>query len=331
MKPLVSILIPSYNAERWIADTVRSALAQTWEGKEIIIVDDGSSDNTVRIAKKFESKSLKIILQKNRGAPAARNKALSLAQGDYIQWLDHDDLLAHDKIALQLRAVENGDDKTLLSGSFGMFYYRPQRAKFIQGPLWRNMTPIEYFLTKFNGNTWMQTSVWLINRNLTEQAGPWREARSPDDDGEYMCRVVSASKGIKFVEEARSYWRVGNYGSMSKSRSRDSLEALLANTLRSIDHLLALEDSERTRRASVKFIQDRLLWFLPEAPDLVEKARLAALELGGRAELPKLPWKYRAVRKFCGLQAAMKLKQILPQMRVCAARNFDLLMHKLQG
>src|ERR1700746_3048195 len=107
MKPLVSILIPAFNAEKWIADTLRSALGQTWERKEIIVVDDGSSDQTLAIARRFESEfdSLRVIAQRNQGAAAARNTALSHSQGDYIQWLDADDLLARDKIATQLRAL----------------------------------------------------------------------------------------------------------------------------------------------------------------------------------------------------------------------------------
>jgi glycosyltransferase involved in cell wall biosynthesis len=87
MRPLVSILIPAYNAERWIADTIRSALAQTWEPKEIIVVDDGSQDRTFTIAQQFASKDVAVVTQRNQGAAAARNKALALSQGDYIQWL----------------------------------------------------------------------------------------------------------------------------------------------------------------------------------------------------------------------------------------------------
>src|SRR5258708_26581415 len=88
MKPLVSILIPAFNAHAWIADTLRSAIAQTWERKEIIVIDDGSSDQTLVIARQFESNSVRVVTQKNQGAAAARNIAFSLCQGDYIQWLD---------------------------------------------------------------------------------------------------------------------------------------------------------------------------------------------------------------------------------------------------
>jgi len=84
MAPLVSILIPAYNAERWIADTIRSALEQTWLRKDIIIVDDGSADQTLTVAQQFASKDVAIVTQENQGAAAARNRALGLSQGDYI-------------------------------------------------------------------------------------------------------------------------------------------------------------------------------------------------------------------------------------------------------
>src|SRR5690242_8593951 len=99
MKPLVSILIPAYNAEKWIGDTLQSALAQTWPNKEIIVVDDGSSDRTLEIARQFATKNVSVLTQQNQGAAATRNKGFQVCQGDYIQWLDADDLLSPNKVA----------------------------------------------------------------------------------------------------------------------------------------------------------------------------------------------------------------------------------------
>src|SRR5260221_5088771 len=96
MNPQVSILIPAFNAQQWIADTLRSAIAQTWESKEIIVVDDGSTDQTLAIARRFESACVRGFTQIHRGAAAARNCAFSLCRGDYVQWLDAHDPLAPD-------------------------------------------------------------------------------------------------------------------------------------------------------------------------------------------------------------------------------------------
>ncbi len=330
MDALVSILIPAYNAERWIKETVESALKQTWPRKEIIVIDDGSFDKTYQIAKIYVSNMVKVITQQNMGGPAARNKALSLAQGDFIQWLDHDDLLAPNKLSEQMRHSEaSGDDRVLYSSAFGRFYYRIHKAKFYPDGLWRDLLPVEYLVEKFSNNSWLQPGAWLVSRRLTEMAGPWLEIRSPDDDGEYYCRIVAASKQIKFVPEAKAYWRIGNYGSMSQSRSDQALEALFVTNERCIAHLLALEDSERTRTACVKFLQDRLLWFLPEKPELVDRTAELAVKLGGELSPIQLGMRYRLIGKIIGLKPALVAKRQLPKAKVQMVRNLDRLMYKL--
>src|SRR5208283_5723968 len=107
MKPLVSILIPAYNAEKLIAYTLQSAIAQTWPRKEIIVVDDGSTDRTAEVARQFASKEVKVVSTENQGGSGAgaHNLLFQLSQGDYIQLLDADDLLARDKIERQLAAL----------------------------------------------------------------------------------------------------------------------------------------------------------------------------------------------------------------------------------
>src|SRR5437016_10212691 len=131
MAPLVSILIPAYNAERWIGETIRSALAQTWPRKELIIVNDGSRDRTLEVARQFASGNVLVVTQQNQGASAARNKAFELCQGDYIQWLDADDLLSPAKIARQMEALDcYGSEQPLFSSAWGQFYSRIEIASF---------------------------------------------------------------------------------------------------------------------------------------------------------------------------------------------------------
>ncbi len=145
MRPLVSILIPAYNAEPWIGDTIRSALAQTWPRKEIIVVDDGSRDRTPSIARQFASKNVCVVTQENQGAAAARNCALALSQGEFIQWLDADDLLAPGKIAKQVEASDRyGSERMLFSSAWGHFYYRIDKANFASTSLWCDLSPVEW-------------------------------------------------------------------------------------------------------------------------------------------------------------------------------------------
>jgi len=216
MKPLVSILIPAYNAQKWFADSLRSAIEQTWERKEIIIVDDGSTDQTLSVARQFESRSVRVVTQENQGGSAARNKAFSLSQGDYIQWLDADDLLAHDKITLQIAAVvDTGNPRIVLSSAWGRFWYRWHGATFAPTPLWCDLSAGEWFLRYMENNIYMQTATWLVSREVTEAAGPWDTRLLGDDDGEYFSRVLLASHGTRFVPEAKVYYRTSGSGSLS--------------------------------------------------------------------------------------------------------------------
>src|SRR5262245_6146422 len=96
-KPLVSILIPAYNAEKLIGYTLQSAVSQTWPRKEVIVIDDGSTDRTAEIARRFASTNVKVVSTLNCGLSAAVNTAYKLCQGDYIQELDADDILSPDK------------------------------------------------------------------------------------------------------------------------------------------------------------------------------------------------------------------------------------------
>ena len=231
---LVSILIPAYNAERWVAKAIRSALDQTWPRKEIIVVDDGSTDGTLSTARAFERGTVKVVTQPNQGAPAARNRALDLAQGDYMQWLDADDLLEPHKISRQMWVARGLSDQHVLSCPFGTFFYRAERARFERTALWRNLSPADYFVTRFEHNVFLQTSVWLVSRALTDAAGPWTETDSPDDDGEYFCRIVLKSAGATFVEGARTYYRVGNFAGVNQSRTSQAQTALLRSKMKCI-------------------------------------------------------------------------------------------------
>lgn len=103
MSELVSIIMPSYNTARFIADSIKSVLSQTYTNWELIIVDDCSTDNTEKIIFSFNDSRIRYFKnEKNRGAAISRNKALSEARGEYIAFLDSDDLWSKDKLEKQL-------------------------------------------------------------------------------------------------------------------------------------------------------------------------------------------------------------------------------------
>jgi glycosyltransferase involved in cell wall biosynthesis len=332
MKPLVSILIPAFNAEDWISYTIQSALAQTWPRKEIIVVDDGSSDRTAEIAQRFALKGTRVVSKDNEGASATRNQALRLSQGDYIQWLDADDLLAPDKIERQLAALRESDStQTLLSSSWAYFNYRVERARFVPTSLWHDLPPVEWLLRKMGENLHMQTATWLTSRELAEAAGPWDTRLRVDDDGEYFCRVLLASNGTRFVPDAKVFYRVTPTSRVSHIGASDrKKDAMLISMTLHIQYIRSLEDSPRVRGACLSYLQTWYDNFYPERPDIVGVLQGLATELGGRLVEPQLRWKYAWMKPLFGWNAAKWAQRMLPQLKASWVRTYDKAIHHLE-
>jgi len=331
MKPLVSILIPAYNAQACIAQALESAANQTWDRKEVIVVDDGSKDQTLAIARSYSAKGVRAISQKNQGAASARNQALELSQGDYIQWLDADDLLARDKIEKQMEAMQGTTgNRTLFSAACGHFRFRPDRADFTPTALWSDLAPVEFLLRKIEQNLFMQTATWLVSRELATAAGPWDTRLLSDDDGEYFCRVIRGSDAIRFVPEAKVFYRIGADGLSYIGRSNRKLEALFLSMELHIEYIRSLEDNPRVRQACLTYLQRHLFYFYPELPQIVEKARQLAAELGGRLETPRLSWKYAWIQKMFGWKAAKRAQLKYNQLKANCISSVDKTMAELE-
>ncbi len=325
MSDLVSILIPAYNAEKWVAQTITSALSQSWTNKEIIVVNDGSTDDTLNVARRFESKSVKVLTQENCGASAARNKALSYAQGDYIQWLDADDVLAPDKISQQMQFSEAGHNSLqLLSSAYGVFHYRIDKAKFRPSRIWRDLSPSDWIVNNFSdGNAWMVPAAWLISRKITEKAGVWDERLSLNDDGEYITRVVLESDYVKFINSAKCYYRSIGYTQLSRDTSERGIQSLLLSLKLCIQHLRSFEDSEITRKAGVELLQMYTRFFYAQKPELVEEINSMAFELGGELKPPSVDWKVNLLGRLIGDKVADRTISRLRKMRFAAVVNWD--------
>lgn len=332
MKPLVSILIPAYNAEKWLGYTLKSAVAQTWQRKEIIVVDDGSTDGTAEIAKGFVSKDVKVVSTSNQGLCAAVNHAISLCHGDYIQELDSDDLLSPDKIERQLAALREGDSKRiLLSSPWAYFYHRPRLARFIPNPLWNDLSPADWLLTKMGQNLHMQNATWLVSRELIEAAGPWDTRLQYDQDGEYFARVVTASEGTRFVPEARVYYRNSDSNRISYIGNSDvKKNSLLLSMTLHIQYLRSLEDSERVHRACVTYLQNWYYNFYPDRPDLVAICQALAAELHGHLEEPGLSWKFAWIGPLFGRKAARWAQRVFPESKSSWLKRWDKLMFEIE-
>ncbi len=251
MPLLVSIIIPVYNSEKYLSETIQSALNQTWENKEIIIVDDGSTDNSLSIAKSYESEIVKIYAQENKGASAARNKGLKEAKGDYIQFLDADDLLDIDKVEKQLNLIKNDSDSISFCENINFDKNGPYSAP-INLDVKHITDPFELLLHIYGGydNPSMITvHSWLVPREIIDKVGFWNENLSLDDDGEFFCRVVLGSKKAVFCKDIYSYYRKHKEGSLSSQKDIKHLRSEFLSIKLKTALMLETKDTLEVRKA----------------------------------------------------------------------------------
>jgi len=330
---LVSILIPAYNAEHWIAQTIQSAVDQTWDRKEIIIVDDGSRDGTADVARQFAAKNVQVVSTDNQGLSAAVNRAYRLCQGDYIQELDSDDILSLDKLELQLKALsECGNKRILASSPWAHFYYRTRKAQFVRNSLWQDLSPVEWLLRKMGENLHMQNATWLVSREVAEAAGPWGEDLDYDQDGEYFARVLLASEGTRFVPEGRVYYRVSGADRISYiGTSKKKKESLIRSLQLHVQYIRSLEDSERVHKACLTYLQNWFSSFYLQQPEAVAELQALAAQLGGKLQPPLLRWKYSWMKPLFGYKTATWAQRTVPEAKTRLQRNWDKTMFRLEG
>ena len=247
-RPTVSVLIPCYNAEKFIAETLDSVLRQTWSEIEVVVVDDGSQDMSVAAIERCGDPRVRLTRQVNAGASAARNRAFEVSRGAFVQFLDADDLIDPDKIEIQMGRMENLP-RCVASSEWGRFRDKSSETQFDLEPVWRDLDPLEWLtISRAEGFGMLFPALWLVPRAIALAAGPWDESLSLGDDGEYFTRVLLASERVLFCPRARARYRSGLSVSLSGRKS----PAAWASQFRVIElceaHVRAREDTERVRR-----------------------------------------------------------------------------------
>jgi glycosyltransferase involved in cell wall biosynthesis len=309
MTPLVSIIIPCYNAARWLQATLDSALAQTWPAIEVILVDDGSTDHSVEIAQRYASRGVKILTQPNRGASAARNLGLATARGDFIQFLDADDLLAPDKIEQQMQVLQTHSIDTLAMGSWGHFDHEINDARFVPQAIYAAHSGVEFLQLHYETSSMMQPGGWLASRQLLERAGPWNETLSLNDDGEYFARVMLTASRLIFVPEARCYYRRTGATSLSRRKDPRAYASLYRSVELTLAALLTADQSARTKAAAAYAWRWTAFELYPGAPVLSRQAEANARPLARCTR--RLPGgrKFQWLASLLGWRLAKRLTQ----------------------
>ncbi len=314
-RPLVSIIIPAYNAEKFIVETLDSVLGQSWENIEVFVVDDGSKDKTVELAKKYESDKLKVFVQKNQGACVARNKGLEMSNGKYIQYLDADDVLSNNKIEEQVKVLENNEGYLAVSPSVHFMDgddYRSMKPR--EESFWIHDTddPVDFLVRLYGGDgeRWMvQTSAWLTPKTICDKIGSWDETLLLDQDGEYFARAVLASKGIRTTGGINFYRRFFYGGNISaKANKKENLQSALHALNCKSGYIAKHTNSDRFNQAMATLYQEIAINAYPRFKDLVEICEAKVKATGKKPKIPVLGGRaIETVKKLAGWKAAKML------------------------
>jgi len=262
LSPLVSIIIPTYNRKRLLAEAVQSCLDQRYSNIEIIIVDDGSTDGTdafvaERLAGPWAGR-VQYHKQENVSASAARNRGLELAQGEYIQFLDSDDILFKDKISLQIAQLEKGDGKPEGCSCFGRFGHSAQDLSATRRIGIKCATPHDYMRELCSGKVLvMQTAAPLWRRSFLISRPGWRTDISLGDDLEYHLRLLAEVRSMAIVEEDLFLVRAHDGGRLSDARKNHP----------------RLLSAIHTHRAVVETVRKAGIWDAPMQAGILRIAR----------------------------------------------------------
>lgn len=235
--PLVSVIMPAYNAAPYIRDSVATVLGQDHRHLELIIVDDGSSDGTPELVEGLDPR-ITVLRQKNAGPAAARNLGLQTAKGDFIAFLDADDLWTPRKLSLQLQYLQQHPDVGLVYGGFIRWHARADGG-FDAPPLALGQTAPDdaieaqesgwiYVPLLFGGIVHIITA--MIRREVIEQVGVFNAQLPTGEDYDFWLRVSRQFKAAKLARTLALY-RIHRAGITNKPQPESNEYRVLRSAL----------------------------------------------------------------------------------------------------
>jgi glycosyltransferase involved in cell wall biosynthesis len=316
----VTIGIPVFNCETWVATAIQSALEQTWPDKEIIVVDDGSTDRSSDICKSFGSRIL-FVQQPNRGGNVARNQVCKLASGDWIQFLDADDYLKPDKIRSHLGSCASPLDADILCSATIFEDWRDgtlasQKVDVLkEGCDW-----VALWLAR----SFPQTGGCLWRRQALEKVGGWNEQVRCNQDYELYFRALQKNLRFQVAGAPLSVHRIWS----EKTVSRRDKKGLVLGKTELFQCFLQWLKSEGRWNPDYQRLAGRSCFEMARTlanEDLTlairyyrERKREGLMQPEG----PQAPWKYRLALKCLGFSKAERLARSLQQAkRVLSRKN----------
>ena len=214
---LVSVIIPAFNVENYIAECLDSVLHQTYKEIEIICIDDGSTDHTTSILDKYSQKHtdrIQVLRQKNSGAPAARNKGLTIAKGEYIQFLDADDILLPDKISHQVKLLKQSKTDFVA----GACKWHRLNGEIVSTDNF-SFNPLEDLFFSRLGDTC--SNLW--KKSSLDAIGGWDVNMKSSQETNLMFRLLKANAKVVYDKKSFTYLYERKNGSISSGSIQDNL------------------------------------------------------------------------------------------------------------
>lgn len=216
----ISVVIPAYNAEKFINRAIDSVLAQTLPVDEIIVINDGSTDNTAEIVKAY-GQAVRYIQQENAGVSAARNRGIEEASGNWITFLDADDEWLPEKLAMQCEVLQrNPDLKWVLCNFVWEFVQKKQtRVSLDAGEVEKILNGKEYFDCYFDAFILGATSCsdsMMIKRDVFEICGRFKQGMQFAEDSDMWFRIAYHWPRIGYVSKPLAIYHYGTPTSLSQ-------------------------------------------------------------------------------------------------------------------
>lgn len=234
MMPLVSIVIPCFNAERWLNEAIDSCLAQEYIPIEIIVVDDGSTDGSKTILRNY-GEEITLLTGPNKGGNYARNQGFRASRGKYLQFLDADDYLLPEKIWRQVQFLEDTGADVVYGDWRHQFHEDDGRVW--QDDIHKSGEQVDVLAALLSG-WWVAPAAVLWRRGIIESCGGWDEALKAGQDKDFFISIAMAGADIRYQPNCHSIYRRYGKVTVSTASRRLWLES----------HQLILEKAERQLR-----------------------------------------------------------------------------------
>lgn len=233
MSDLVSIIIPTFNRAHTLPDTLKSVQNQTHQNWECLIIDDGSTDDTDSLIQQYCEKDerfqyIKRPENRKKGAATCRNIGLENFKGDYVQYLDSDDLLAANKFEEQIKSLKKSKAEIAICkwgvikndlSSFNIYDHLPTYKNFNKGI--QLFDAFGYYFTYFPPH------VYLAGSDLVKKAGKWNEELTLNDDGDYFSKLLFNCEKVVFSEETHVFYRRGEKQRISSDYSEYGIQSFI--------------------------------------------------------------------------------------------------------